>query len=230
MHFTFCLSAILPSCLLLACTRAPAPSPAPNVVLVTIDTFRADRLGVGLTPALDRLAETGARFTNARTAVPLTLPSHTSILTGVLPPASGVRVNGTDVLAGTHPTMARLLKDRGYQTAAFVGAFVLDRHFGLSQGFDVYDDRIPRDPNATERLEAERPASAVVDSALAWLNGTQHPAPGTAAPRTAPGTPAPSTSAPSTAPGTPAPSTQHPFFVWIHLYDPHAPYAPPVEF
>jgi len=199
-----------------ACGRAAdQPRPRPNVVLVTIDTFRADRLGAGLTPVLDRVVATGARFTNARTAVPLTLPSHTSILTGLLPPAHGVRENGSDALDGTHATIARLLKGRGYHTAAFVGAFVLDRRFGLSQGFDVYDDRVPRDPNATERLEAERPASAVVDSALAWLS-VQHPAPGT--------------SAPSTAPGTPAPSTQHPFFVWIHLYDPHAPYAPHAEF
>jgi arylsulfatase A-like enzyme/tetratricopeptide (TPR) repeat protein len=191
-----------------------------NVVLVTIDTLRVDRLGAGLTPALDRLADSGARFTSARSAAPLTLPSHTSILTGLLPPAHGVRENGSDTLADTHPTIARLLKNHGYQTAAFVGAFVLDRRFGLAQGFDTYDDRIPRDPNATERLEAERPASAVVDSALAWLASTQAPA------TTAPSTTALSTSAPSTT----APSTQHPFFVWIHLYDPHAPYAPPAEF
>ena len=149
-----------------ACARAPAAQPGrPNVLLVTIDTFRADRLGTGVAPALDRLAASGLRFTTARAAVPLTLPSHTTILTGLLPPVHGVRENGVDALSDAHPTIARLLKTAGYETAAFVGAFVLDRRFGLAQGFDTYDDQIPRDPNATERLEAERPASAVVDRA-----------------------------------------------------------------
>ena len=142
------------------------------MLLVTIDTFRADRVGTGVAPAIDRLAASGVRFTAARTAVPLTLPSHTTIHTGLLPPAHGVRENGVDALAGTHQTIARLLKGAGYDTAAFVGAFVLDHRFGLAQGFDTYDDQIPRDPNATERLEAERPASAVVDRALAWLERT----------------------------------------------------------
>jgi choline-sulfatase len=172
----------------------------PNVLLVTVDTWRADRLGVSISPALDQLAASAIRFTGARTAAPLTLPAHTTILTGLLPPAHGVHVNGLDVLSNSHPTIARLLKDSGYRTAAFVGAFVLDRRYGLAAGFDTYDDRIPRDPHATERLEAERPASAVVDGALAWLDANV----GTAA--------------------TPA------FFVWIHLYDPHAPYTPPPEF
>jgi len=96
-----------------------------------------------------------------------------------------------------------LLKDAGYDTAAFVGAFVLDHRFGLAQGFDAYDDQIPRDPAATERLEAERPASAVVDRALAWLEHRS--------------------------PALPAPPA-HPFFLWLHLYDPHAPYNPPKAF
>jgi choline-sulfatase len=205
-----------------ACGRTPenAGQPAkPNILLVTIDTFRADRLGAGVAPALDRLAASAVQFTSARAAVPLTLPSHTTILTGLLPPEHGVRENGIDTLSDAHQTAARLLKAAGYQTAAFVGAFVLDRQFGLAQGFDTYDDQIPRDPNATERLEAERPAAAVIDRALAWL---EHVAPSTSAP---------STSAPSTvAPSTVAPSTLAPFFLWIHLYDPHAPYDPPREF
>jgi choline-sulfatase len=187
-----------------ACSRqAPGPkTPAPNLLLVTIDTFRADRIGTGIAPAIDRLAASGTRFTSARTAVPLTLPSHATIHTGLLPPAHGVRENGVDVLAAVHPTVARLLKDSGYDTAAFVGAFVLDHRFGLAQGFDAYDDQIPRDPNATERLEAERPASAVVDRALAWLDRRQ--------------------SAISNRPSA--------FFMWVHLYDPHAPYTPPKDF
>jgi arylsulfatase A-like enzyme/Flp pilus assembly protein TadD len=172
----------------------------PNILLVTIDTFRADRLGLGLTPAIDRLAAAGLRFTQARTAVPLTLPSHATIHTGLLPPAHGVRENGIGVLADSHQTIARLLKGAGYDTAAFIGAFVLDHRFGLSQGFDTYDDQIPRDPEATDRLEAERPASVVVDHALAWLERQ------------------------------PSALSPKPFFLWLHLYDPHAPYTPPKEF
>jgi arylsulfatase A-like enzyme/Tfp pilus assembly protein PilF len=191
----------------LGCGRAVSPSLRPNVLLITIDTWRADRLGAGISPNLDRLAANGVRFIAARTAAPLTLPSHTTILTGMLPPAHGVRENGVDALSDTHPTVARLLKSAGYRTAAFVGAYVLDRRFGLANGFDTYDDRIPRDPAATERLEAERPASAVVDSALAWLDQR-----------------------PTTTDQRPTTNDQRPFFVWIHLYDPHAPYAPPAEF
>ena len=189
------------------CGRPGSPLQRPNVLLVTIDTWRADRLGVGISSALDRIASSGVRFTAARTAAPLTLPSHTTILTGLLPPAHGVRENGIDSLSDAHPTIARLLKQAGYRTAAFVGAYVLDRRFGLANGFDTYDDRIPRDPNATERLEAERPASAVVDAALAWLEQR-----------------------PMTNDQRPTTNDQRPFFVWIHLYDPHAPYTPPAEF
>jgi len=198
---------------LVACSRGAAPAVAarPNVLLVTIDTFRADRVGSGVTPAIDRLAAAGLRFTNARTAVPLTLPSHTTIHTGLLPPQHGVRENGAGALAESHPTIARLLKDAGYRTAAFVGAFVLDRRFGLAQGFDTYDDQIPRDPDATERLEAERPAAAVIDRALAWLESDR-------------------SAADAKATASPQPRAPSPFFVWIHLYDPHAPYTPPPEF
>src|SRR5437868_6442809 len=116
-----------------------AKPPRPNVLLITIDTFRADRLGTGVTPALDRLAASAVRFTAARSAVPLTLPSHTTIHTGLMPPAHGVRENGLDALPESQKTIASRLKGAGYQTAAFVGAFVLDRRFGLAQGFDLYD-------------------------------------------------------------------------------------------
>src|SRR5262249_5956000 len=141
-----------------------------------------------------------------RTAAPLTLPSHATIHTGVLPPQHGVRENGAGVLAESHRTIARLLKDSGYQTAAFVGAFVLDRRFGLAQGFDTYDDQVPRDPDATDPLEAERPAAPVIDRALAWFSARP---------------PAPDRNAAN--PGAP-------YFVWIHLYDPHAPYQAPAAF
>ena len=187
-----------------ACGEAARPAArVPNILLVTIDTLRADRIGVGVAPSIDRLAADGRRFTSARTAAPLTLPSHATIHTGLLPPAHGVRENGAGALAASHQTLATLLKTAGYRTAAFVGAFVLDRRFGLAQGFETYDDQIPRDPGATERLEAERPASAVVDRALAWLDANRQSAIG---------------------------NRQSAFFLWIHLYDPHAPYDPPPKF
>src|SRR5262249_42256585 len=93
------------------CSREPpALAPRPNIVLVTIDTLRADRVTPALMPTIDRVAARGARFVNARTTVPLTLPAHTSILTGLVPPADGVRTNGADRLGGAHPTIAGLLK------------------------------------------------------------------------------------------------------------------------
>jgi choline-sulfatase len=176
---------------------APAPAPPasrPNILLITIDTLRADRLGRGFTPALDALAGAGVRFEQARTAVPLTLPAHVTIMTGLLPVAHGVRDNGV-VFKGQSPPLARALRDTGYRTGAFVGAYVLDRRFGLSDGFDTYDDRIRRDPNLGARLEAERRGSEVVDAALPWMA-----------------------------------QVTGPFFLWVHLYDPHAPYDPPAEY
>ena len=166
----------------------------PNILLVTIDTLRADRVQRRLTPTLDALAEAGLRFTRARTAVPLTLPSHVTIMTGLLPNEHGVRKNG-ERLAPTVPTLAGRLQAAGYKTGAFVGAYVLDSRFGLARGFDRYDDRVRRNPESIERLEAERRGSEVVDAATAWLADVTTP-----------------------------------FFLWVHLYDPHAPYEPPPEF
>jgi arylsulfatase A-like enzyme/Flp pilus assembly protein TadD len=154
--------------LVAACSvAAPERVRRPNVLLITIDTLRADRVGRGLTPNLDRLAARGTRYTNARTTVPLTLPSHTAILTGTLPPVNGVRQNG-DVLP-LRPTLARAFHDAGYRTGAFVGAYVLDRRFGLSGGFDTYDDHVPRGAAGEARFEAERRGDVVADAALAWL-------------------------------------------------------------
>jgi choline-sulfatase len=157
--------------LLAACNRTAPPAPIlkPNVLLITIDTLRADRVGRGLTPAIDGLAARGVRFTAARSTAPLTLPSHTSIMTGTPPPENGVRVNG--VALATRPTLARVFHDAGYRTGAFVGAYVLDRRFGLSGGFDTYDDRVQRDPSGAARLDAERRGDIVVDAALQWLAG-----------------------------------------------------------
>jgi choline-sulfatase len=176
-------------------SRSAAPVAArPNIVLVTIDTLRADRVQRGLTPTLDALGASGLRFSHARTAVPLTLPSHTTIMTGLLPSEHGVRQNG-ERLAPTVPTLATRLQAAGYRTGAFVGAYVLDNRFGLARGFDRYDDRVRRNPESVERLEAERRGSEVVDAANAWLADIAPP-----------------------------------FFLWVHLYDPHAPYDPPPEF
>jgi choline-sulfatase len=169
-----------------------------NLVLVTLDTVRADHLGcygdaLAETPELDRLAATGVRFAHAASPVPLTLPSHTSILTGLLPLHHGVRRNGAAGLPAGTATLGSRLAAAGYRTGAFVAAFVLDHRFGLQAGFEVYDDEVNRDPNAGWVLEAARPANQVVDRALAWLDRDDG----------------------------------RPFFLWVHLYDAHAPYNPP---
>ncbi|HEY4588023.1 MAG TPA: sulfatase-like hydrolase/transferase, partial [Thermoanaerobaculia bacterium] len=164
------LALLLATC---GCSRERAPR-HPSLVLITLDTVRADHLGCygdrqAVTPWLDRLAGEGARFANVSSAVPLTLPSHTSLLTGLLPPHHGLRNNGAGALRPGTATLATLLAGAGYRTGAFLGAFVLDHRFGLNQGFEVYDDEIERDPNADFALEAERPGREVVDRALAWL-------------------------------------------------------------
>src|SRR5262245_53105398 len=128
-----------------------------NVLLVTIDTLRADRVGaygspLGATPTLDRLAREGLRFERAYAHVPLTLPSHATIMTGLYPFTNGVRDNGTFRLAGK-PMLAAALKSAGYRTAAFIGAFVLDARFGLNDGFDRYDDRMPGTGSPFEVVE-----------------------------------------------------------------------------
>jgi arylsulfatase A-like enzyme len=120
-----------------------------------------------------------------------------------------------------------VLKGAGYRTGAFVGAFVLDARFGLNHGFDLYDDRMRGTGTSLEVVQ--RTAEEVLEPAARWITAPSTPAPGTTAPSTsAPSTPAPGARAPSTsAPSTSAPITQHPFFAWVHLYDPHEPYAPP---
>ena len=154
-----------------ASCRGGGVAPPQNIVLITIDTLRADRVGRGLTPAIDALAQRGVRFANARSAVPLTLPSHVTMMTGQLPTQSGVRDNGVVFTPQPGaPTLARRFHDAGLKTGAFVGAYVLDRRFGLADGFDIYDDRIRRNPNEGINLEAERRGSVVADAAIGWLN------------------------------------------------------------
>ena len=171
-----------------------------NVLLVTIDTLRVDRVGAyghtgGLTPALDRLAAEGLRFESVRAHAPLTLPSHASLMTSRIPPRHGVRDNGTYRLDPGQPVLSAAIKSAGYQTAAFIGAFVLDARFGLSRGFDVYDDRYGERPSAGRVDVVERPAEQVTASAAAWIKAAAAP-----------------------------------WFAWVHLYDPHEPYAPPEPF
>jgi arylsulfatase A-like enzyme/Tfp pilus assembly protein PilF len=148
-------------------------TPDQNVLLVTIDTLRADALssygGPAATPNLDRLAAGGARFTFAHAHTVVTLPSHTSILTGQFPYEHGMRDNsGFRVRPGTR-TLATRLKPLGFATGAFVGGFPLTKRFGLTPGFDVYDDQMPETKGAIEISMPERPADAVVARAVEWI-------------------------------------------------------------
>ena len=177
-------------------------TPEFNILLISIDTLRADHLGcygysATKTPTIDELAREGTLFSRCYTPVPVTLPSHISIMTGLYPLSHGVRNNGTFVAGPELLTLAEILKGRGYQTAAFVGSFVLDRRFGLDQGFDTYDDYMSKDQSQPLLLYNERKAEDVVSGADKWLkeNGKNKP-----------------------------------FFLWMHCFDPHAPYEPPEPF
>jgi choline-sulfatase len=176
-----------------------AAAGAPNVVLVTIDTLRADRVGVyghaaAHTPTLDRLAGEGVLLEDAVVQVPQTRPSHASIFTGLLPYEHGIRDNYSHALAAGTPTMASLLRAAGWATAGFVGAYPVSRPSGLDRGFSVFDDPFSSLDVTTREAPTERRAGEVVDHALAWLRKPRG----------------------------------KPFFAWVHLYDPHAPYeAPP---
>jgi len=171
----------------------------PNVVLITIDTLRADHLGVYgytsiQTPQIDQLARAGARFTRAYTPVPITLPSHSAIFTGSFPMATGMHDFSGNKLPATSATLASALKSSGYATAAFVGSAVLDSRFGLNQGFETYFDHFDFSRLLETNLDQmERRGDQVMDNALNWLKR----------------------------------SSRQPFFLWVHLYDPHYPYNPP---
>jgi len=176
-----------------------------NVLLITIDTLRSDRVGAfggrpGLTPHLDQLASEGFRLTRAYSAAPLTLPSHASILTAVSPPLHGLRANGLFRLGHNLPTLATVLKSAGYRTGAFVGAFVLDARFGLARGFDVYDDRYGEKAANDAAEGAERRGEDVIKPATAWILESR---------------------------SNPESHIPNPWFAWVHLYDPHEPYRAP---
>jgi arylsulfatase A-like enzyme/Tfp pilus assembly protein PilF len=166
-----------------------------NVILVTLDTTRADRIGcygygAALTPALDAMAANGVLFERAYTPVPLTLPSHASMLTGLYPPEHGLHVNGMGRLTKEIPVLAEILTQKNYSTGAFLSAFVLNSKFGLKRGFQTYDDDLSQTTQAESFLHRRRDGRSVMDAALGWLK--THCA--------------------------------QPFFCWIHLYDAHGEY------
>ncbi len=171
-----------------------------NVLLITVDTLRADVLGAygddhGTTPRLDELASGGVRFASAFAHATMTLPSHASILTGEYPFRHGVRDNGAFRLADSRVTLAEVLHDAGYATGAFVGAFVLDARFGLGQGFDHYDDYYGDNDQADDFHFVERRADQVLAPAATWVE-----------------------------------EQDGRWFAWVHLFDPHVPYAAPDPF
>ncbi|HTI38863.1 MAG TPA: sulfatase-like hydrolase/transferase [Vicinamibacterales bacterium] len=156
------------SCAVLTACGGRAPAKPPSILLVTLDTTRADSIGPEAakisTPSFNRVAARGLRFRNGYAAVPETLPSHTTLLTGLYPAGHGIHQNGR-TLDSNFPTIAARLHDAGYRTAAFVSAFVLARQFGLARGFDVYDDRMPHG-------QEERSAAQTTDAAVAELKST----------------------------------------------------------
>ena len=195
------LASVLMAGALAACRSTP-PAAAPeveHVLLVTVDTLRADRIGVYgsttvRTPHLDRLAREGAMARQATAHVPLTRPSHTSIFTGLYPSEHGIRDNVSVGLSPDVPVMADLFASHGFRTAAFVSSVVLSRQSGLARGFQHYSDRFDLGPDDARFLNAvQKPGDRTVDEAVAWLSDG--------------------------APGR--------RFAWVHLYDPHDPYSPP---
>lgn len=187
--------------------RPPERRAAPNVLLITIDTLRADALGAYgnrsvSTPWIDRLATGGVRFTQARASAVVTLPSHANILSGLYPFHHGVRENAGFRFPPQVDTLATLLHARHYRTGAFVSAFPLDARFGLTRGFDVYDDRFPKNEATIAFRVPERRGPDTVAAALEWIRRDN-------------------------ANGQKAEGTNSPWLAWVHLYEPHFPYAPP---
>src|SRR5246127_2477564 len=182
---------------LLACQRRERPAVPADIILVTIDTVRADSVGYAgntrvKTPFLDRIAAEGIVFQNAHAHNVVTLPSHVNILTGLYPYQHGVRDNAGFKLDAKHETVATMLRRAGWTTGAFVGAFPLDSRFGLNQGFETYDDNYGKGEATVDFSIQERRATAVLDSATRWWRSNEGKK----------------------------------RFMWIHIYDPHAPYRP----
>ena len=190
------------ACLVLVALAGCGEPPRPNILLVTFDTTRWDRMGyaggpAGVTPMLDAMASRGTWFETALTVQPLTLPSHTSILTGLYPTRHGVRNNGTFVVGQDQVTLAERLAAEGYETHAVISAFVLDSQFGLDQGFDTYDDDLAAGPKKRMFMFKEVPAKETTIRAVRWLERQR--------------------------------DASRPFFLWIHYFDPHANYEPPAD-
>lgn len=192
--------------LLIACDAEPASEPAstprpPSILLITLDTTRADRLGPyghphAQTPAYDRLAEEGTTFLRAYSSCPLTIPSHSTILSGLYPPTHGVRDNGDFVLSEDTVLLPERLQESGYRTAAFTSAFPTQARWGFDQGFEVYHDPLERQPTQLDWSDQRR-AEDVIDDALAQLAQWDG---------------------------------EEPVFFWVHLFDAHWPYDPPEPF
>lgn len=176
------------------------PKASPNVLLISVDTLRADYLGAYgarvATPSIDHLAQKGTLFDIAVSHVPITLPSHASLFTGTYPIAHGVRDNGAFRLAEENQTLAEAFEAAGYRSAAFVGSFALDSRFGLGQGFELYNDYYGDTGGFNDFSISERVADDVLEPALAWLSELGDSS----------------------------------WFAFVHLYDPHAPYVAPVAF
>src|SRR5689334_24314392 len=183
-------------------TAAAVPARKTSVILITMDTLRADHVGCygdkdAQTPTLDALAKDGIVFDRAISQVPLTWPSHAVILTGTYPFQNGVQDFTGTPLAPTFRTLAQSFKAHGYATGAVVSSFVLERSWGLGRGFDFYDDAFAPEAFQTKDLGlVDRRASESVTRAIRWLD-SHH---------------------------------DRPFFLWLHLYDPHSPYDPPEPF
>jgi choline-sulfatase len=181
-----------------SCTASRPPAAARHLVLVTIDTLRADRVGVygggDLTPRLDRIAREGAFAADAMSHVPLTRPSHATLLSGLLPWQSGVRDNLAPVDLPSSPLLAEILKAAGFRTAAFVSTMVLERRGGFNRGFDRYDDAFPKTQGAELLATLQKPGAESLRAATGWLE---------------------------------AQGKADRLFVWLHLFEPHDPYEPP---
>jgi arylsulfatase A-like enzyme/Flp pilus assembly protein TadD len=178
LAITIALAAAMALVALAVLLRDPWSGPPrhPNVLLITIDTLRWDHLGsygaaFAATPVLDGLAARGTRFETAVMHVPLTAPSHASMLTGLTPPRHGIRDNGAFVLSPDLESLPAGLKRAGYETGGFISGFPLDRRFGFAAHFDTFDDRLPRDAGAGSAAHTERRADLTTDAVLEWLRG-----------------------------------------------------------
>ncbi len=191
------LCSVFAACSTTSTEPPQALTAARNLVIITIDTLRADHVGAygyktANTPTLDRLARDGVLFSHAYATAPITLTSHASLMTGRYPAGHGARHNGMRIDLKT-PTLAEKLAEAGFATGAFIAAYPLDRRFGLIKGFQTYGDKMP--PSRNGRAVNERPGREVVDEAIGWLNAHR----------------------------------DRRFFLWVHLFEPHAPYGDPAD-